>query len=85
MGPGVSRLADRYQHDSGYSGVAVNGEAHRNWALGSVKLGNSSADACNWPGTKRSLHFTPSDVATVMGNPEISGDIMGFGFRFVPF
>ncbi|KAL5964892.1 YTH domain-containing family protein 2 [Taenia solium] len=81
MGPGVGRLADRYHHDSGYSGVAVNGDAHRNWALGSVKLGNSSADACNWPGTKRSLHFAPSDVATVMGNPDMSGDIMGFGFR----
>ena len=78
-------MPDRYQQDGGILGVAVNGDAHRNWALLGVKSSSSSADLCNWSTSKRPNQYTLSDMANMAGNPDLSGDLMGFNFRFAFF
>ncbi|KAM7538032.1 hypothetical protein Aperf_G00000061681 [Anoplocephala perfoliata] len=83
MGSGGNRAVDRFQQDGS---VALNGDVSRAWALlGGTKPPSNSGpipgDICNWPVAKRSPHFAPNDLAIIMPNPDLSGDLMGFGFR----
>lgn len=83
MGSGANRAVDRFQQDGS---VALNGDVSRTWALlgGTKPPGNSDptpGDICNWPVAKRSPQFAQNDLANIMANSDLPGDLMSFGFR----
>ncbi|VDN97481.1 unnamed protein product [Rodentolepis nana] len=84
MGSGTNRPIDRYPQQDGC--FAMNGDVSRAWSLlsGMKPLNNAGpnpGDICNWPLAKRSTHFGPNDLASVMASPELSSDLVGIGYR----